>query len=100
VGSDHPHSWIHIDVKGEDGKVVGWMIEGAAPTICTARLNKGFPPARFEIVVDGYQARTHSAKAVGKSVTFADGRGCSSAAGRRVSATRNKRITSTAPRSI
>src|SRR5438093_9556668 len=27
----NPHSWIHIDVKGTDGKTVTWMIEGASP---------------------------------------------------------------------
>src|SRR2546430_10448295 len=27
----NPHSWIHIDVKGADGKTVTWMIEGASP---------------------------------------------------------------------
>ena len=28
----NPHAWLHIDVKGADGKVVSWMIEGGAPT--------------------------------------------------------------------
>ena len=27
----NPHSWIHIDVKGDDGKVTNWMIEGGSP---------------------------------------------------------------------
>jgi hypothetical protein len=27
----NPHSWIHIDVKGQDGKVVSWMVEGGSP---------------------------------------------------------------------
>src|SRR4029078_5936434 len=27
----NPHSWIHMDVKGEDGQVVTWMIEGGSP---------------------------------------------------------------------
>ena len=22
----NPHSWIHLDVKGPDGKVVSWMV--------------------------------------------------------------------------
>ena len=26
----NPHSWIHIDVKAPDGKVVNWMIEGGS----------------------------------------------------------------------
>ena len=27
----NPHSWFHIDVKGPDGKVVPWMVEGGSP---------------------------------------------------------------------
>src|ERR1044071_8121985 len=27
----NPHSWIHIDVKGPDGKISSWMIEGGSP---------------------------------------------------------------------
>src|SRR5687768_18605807 len=27
----NPHSWIHIDVKKDDGKVERWMVEGGAP---------------------------------------------------------------------
>jgi len=26
-----PHGWVYIDVKGPDGKVVGWAIETAGP---------------------------------------------------------------------
>src|SRR6266704_3505709 len=34
----NPHAWLHIDVKGPDGKVVAWMIEGvkcAVALVCT-----------------------------------------------------------------
>ena len=71
----NPHSWIHIDVKGEDGKVVTWMIEGGSPNnLYRLGFTKDSIPAGSEIVVDGYQAKDRSTKAVGKSVTFADGR--------------------------
>ena len=30
----NPHAWIHIDVKGDDGKVTPWMIEAARRTLC------------------------------------------------------------------
>ena len=37
----NPHSWIHIDVKGPDGKVQRWMVEGGNPTVLLRRgLNK------------------------------------------------------------
>lgn len=71
----NPHSWIHIDVKGDDGKVVSWMIEGGSPNnLYRLGLTKDSLPIGSEIVVDGYQAKDRSAKAVGKSVTFSDGK--------------------------
>ena len=30
----NPHAWLHVDVKGPDGKVVSWMVEGGG---CFAR---------------------------------------------------------------
>ena len=71
----NPHSWIHIDVTGADGKVVNWGVEGGSPN---ALLRLGFTkdrcPLGTEIVVDGYQAKDSSNRAVGKDLTFADGR--------------------------
>jgi hypothetical protein len=71
----NPHSWIHIDVKGTDGTVVNWMIEGGSPNVL---LRLGFSkdalPAGSEIVMDGYQAKDGSNRGVGKVLTFADGR--------------------------
>jgi hypothetical protein len=71
----NPHSWIHMDVKGEDGKVVSWMIEGGSPNnLYRLGFTKDSLPPGSEIVVDGYQAKDSSTHAVGKTVTFADGR--------------------------
>jgi len=71
----NPHSWIHIDVKGPDSAVVNWMIEGGSPN---ALLRLGFTKNALlpgmEIVVDDYQAKDASNKAVGRSLMFADGR--------------------------
>ena len=71
----NPHSWIHIDVKGPDGKVVTWMIEGASPNnLYRLGLSKESLPVGTEIVVEGYQAKDGSSKAVGRNIVFADGR--------------------------
>jgi hypothetical protein len=71
----NPHSWIHMDVKGDDGKVVTWMIEGGSPNnLYRLGFTKDSLPPGSEIVVEGYQAKDLSTRAVGKSVTFADGR--------------------------
>jgi hypothetical protein len=71
----NPHSWIHIDVKGPDGKVVNWMVEGGSPN---ALLRRGFTkdalPAGTEILIEGYQAKDGSNRANGRDITFADGK--------------------------
>ena len=71
----NPHSWIHLDVTGADGKVTSWMIEGGSPN---ALLRQGFTknslPTGSEIVVEGYQAKDGSPRANGRDITYADGR--------------------------
>jgi hypothetical protein len=71
----NPHSWIHIDVKEPDGAVVNWMVEGGSPN---ALLRLGFTKNALlpgmEIIVEGFQAKDASSKAVGRALTFADGR--------------------------
>jgi hypothetical protein len=71
----NPHSWIHLDVKGPDGMVTSWMIEGGSPNALLRRgLAKGSLPVGTEIVVDGYQAKDGSNRANGRDITFSDGR--------------------------
>jgi hypothetical protein len=71
----NPHSWIHMDVKDADGKVVNWMIEGGSPSIL---LRRGFTKKSLEpgtvIFVDGYQAKSGETRANGANITFADGK--------------------------
>lgn len=71
----NPHSWIHMDVKGDDGQSVTWMIEGGSPNnLYRLGFTRDSLPPGAEIVVEGYQAKDGSNRAVGKNVTFADGR--------------------------
>src|SRR5437763_9386711 len=71
----NPHSWIHIDVKGPDGKAVTWMIEGASPNnLYRLGFTKESLPPGSEIMVEGYRAKDGSTRAVGRNITFADGR--------------------------
>lgn len=71
----NPHSWIYIDVKGEDGSVVNWAIETGAPNAMFRRgFRKDSLPIGTQIVVDGYQAKNGTAKANGRNVTLPDGR--------------------------
>jgi len=71
----NPHSWIHIDSKDAEGKVVTWMIEGASPNnLYRLGLTKESLPAGTEITVEGYQAKDGSTRAVGRNITFANGK--------------------------
>ena len=71
----NPHSWIHIDVKGGDGKVATWMIEGASPNnLYRLGLSKESLPVGSDITVEGYQAKDGSTRAVGRNIVFSDGR--------------------------
>jgi hypothetical protein len=71
----NPHAWIHIDVKGEDGKLTPWMVEAAAPNALLRRgWTKNSLPSGTEIVVEGYQAKNGENRANGSIITFTDGR--------------------------
>jgi hypothetical protein len=71
----NPHSWIHMDVKGQDGTVTAWMIEAGSPnSLFRLGFNKNSLPAGTEILVDGYQAKDGTNLAVGKNITLPDGR--------------------------
>ena len=71
----NPHSWIHIDVKGPDGTVVSWAIEGGTPnTLFRLGLNKNSLAIGTELLVDGYQAKDGSNRANGRDITLADGK--------------------------
>jgi Family of unknown function (DUF6152) len=71
----NPHAWIHIDVKGADGKTTEWMIEAGAPN---GLLRRGFTkaslPAGTEVVVEGWQAKDGSNRANGSNITLPDGK--------------------------
>ncbi|MGA3235813.1 MAG: DUF6152 family protein [Bryobacteraceae bacterium] len=71
----NPHSWIHLDAKGPEGKVVSWMIEGGSPnSLLRLGFTKTALPPGSEVVVEGFQAKDGSNRAVGQFVAFADGR--------------------------
>jgi hypothetical protein len=70
----NPHSWFHIDVKGTDGKVVTWMVEGGSPnTLIRLGVTKYTVKPGTELTVEGYQAKEGSNKAVGRNFILPDG---------------------------
>lgn len=70
----NPHSWIHVEVKGQDGKVETWAIECGAPNSLIRRgLNKNSIPIGTALVIDGYQAKDGSTTANARDITLPDG---------------------------
>ena len=71
----NPHTWIHVEVTGDDGDKMVWMVEGGTPnTLLRRGLSRDTIPVGATIVVDGYQSKDRSARANGRDVTFEDGR--------------------------
>ena len=71
----NPHSWFHMDIKGADGKVSTWMIEGGSPNqLIRLGVTKHSLQIGTELLVDGYLAKDGSMKAVGRNFTLPDGR--------------------------
>src|SRR5437870_9308011 len=53
----NPHSWIFLEVKGPDGKVSSWMVEGGSPnSLLRLGFTKNSLPPGTEIIIEGYQA--------------------------------------------
>ena len=70
----NPHSWIHIDVVGEDGEVITWAIECGAPNALMRRgLNKNSIPVGTELAIDGFGAKNGSNTANARDITLPDG---------------------------
>ena len=71
----NPHSWIHLDVKNEDGTVSKWMVEGATPnTLLRRGFTKTSLPVGTEIVVYGYRAKNGANRANGRDVMLPGGK--------------------------
>jgi hypothetical protein len=71
----NPHAWLHMDVKGKDGKTQKWEIELAAPNGLIRRgWTKGSVPPGTEVVVTGYGAKDGTMKANAREANFPDGR--------------------------
>src|SRR5256885_3952947 len=70
----NPHSRFHIDVKGPDGKVTEWMIEGGSPnTLIRLGVTKYTVKVGTELTIEAYQAKEGTNKAVGRNFVLPDG---------------------------
>ena len=70
----NPHTWMHLDVKKDDGSVEEWMIEAGTPNTL---LRRGFTRDSLkpgtEVLVDGYQSKDGSLRANGRDLTLPNG---------------------------
>jgi len=70
----NPHTWIHIDVKKQDGTVDEWMIEAGTPnTLLRRGFTKDSLKLGTEVIVDGYQSKDGSLRANGRDLTLPNG---------------------------
>jgi len=72
----NPHAWIWIDVKGDDGTVTKWGIEGGPPNgLIRNGITKDSLKVGEELVVHGYGPRDGSTNQVaGVKYEKADGK--------------------------
>jgi hypothetical protein len=71
----NPQSWIHIDVRNDDGSVESWAIEGGTPnTLFRMGITQRSLPVGTEILVDGYRSRDGANRANGRDITLPDGK--------------------------
>jgi len=71
----NPHSWIHLDVKNDDGTVTKWMIEGGTPNTLVRRgfTRESLKPGT-EIRVEGFRAKNGANRANGRDLVLPDGK--------------------------
>lgn len=71
----NPHAWIHVDVKGPDGKVIPWRFEMGAPN---ALLRAGWSREDIkpgtQVTISGFLARAGGPVGNAFQVRLPDGR--------------------------
>jgi uncharacterized protein DUF6152 len=71
----NPHSWFHLNIKGPDGKMVEWLVEGGSPNqLIRLGVTKTTITVGTELTIEGYQAKDGTNKAVGRNFVLADGK--------------------------
>lgn len=69
----NPHSWIYVDVKDANGKVINWKLEMAA---LNSLVRRGFTTAvkvGIQVTIEGFLAKDGSPTANGQKIHMPDG---------------------------
>lgn len=70
----NPHMYIHLDVKGPDGKVVSWALEGYPPnTLKRTGFTRDILKEGATVTMTAYKAKDGSNTGAGREITFSDG---------------------------
>jgi hypothetical protein len=78
----NPHSWLLVDVKGDDGKVVTWGFEAEGPsTLMRAGIRKSDFAPGTELTITGHPMRDGRPAAAWMRATRGDGKEFNPAAG-------------------
>ena len=79
----NPHSWIHMDVKTEDGKVERWKVEtGSTNALFRRGWRKDSLRTGDHVTIDAFRAKDGSHTANASQVKLPDGRQISAASSR------------------
>jgi hypothetical protein len=71
----NPHIWFYVDVKEADGTITTWGFSSGPPGSLMGRGNtKAALKIGEVVIVEGNRARDGSNNAVGRRVTYADGK--------------------------
>ena len=71
----NPHSWVHIDVTGADGKVANWSCETAPPNMLYRQgWRRNSIKEGDEVVIEGFVAKDGSHTMTARTVQTPDGR--------------------------
>jgi hypothetical protein len=71
----NPHAYVYLDVKGEDGTVVNWGIEGYPPnTLRRTGFTRNMMQEGASVVITGWRARDNAARMAAREVTLPDGK--------------------------
>ena len=71
----NPHSWLYLDVKGADGQIQHWSVEGGAPGVL---LRNGWTrntlPEGTKVVVHGFMSKDGAYRANSRDIQLPDGK--------------------------
>jgi uncharacterized protein DUF6152 len=71
----NPHSWLYLDVKGPDGQIQHWSVEGGSPSVLLRNgWNRNSLPEGTKIIVHGHMSKDGAYRANSSDIQFPDGR--------------------------